>query len=176
MYHSNSSAVAGHELPSEAERSHDWRGVIDWKNSSCWWNQGEDYCGKSSSLVSCASSMGESPGLGSAGTGTARGVAPSTRRGRDFIPYTGWTLVLQGNMAILTLSLAVGKGMGPQALCQGSCVGLAQFHLDWQNWRWLTALTGSQSCLLCQTSTVQSLCYVELPDQGGHPVEIWQHL
>lgn len=81
MYHSNSSAVPGHELPSEAECSHDWRGVIDWKNSSCWWNQGEDYCGKSSSLISVLHPQ-ESPGLGSLGTGTARGVAPWTERGR----------------------------------------------------------------------------------------------
>lgn len=34
---------------------------------------------------------------------------------------------------ILVVLLAVRKGMGPQALCQGMYVSLAQFHLHWQN-------------------------------------------
>lgn len=83
MYHSNSSAVPGHELPSEAECSHDWRSVIDWKNSSCWWNQGEDYCSKSS----CPQ---QSPGLDSVGTGTAREGLLLELGEADLIPYTGW--------------------------------------------------------------------------------------
>lgn len=86
MYYSNSFAIAGHELPSEAERGHDWRGVINWKNSSCWWNQGENYCGKSSSLVSVPSSVGESPGPGSAVRGTPGVIAPVV--GEAVIQYT----------------------------------------------------------------------------------------
>lgn len=175
MYHSNSSAVPGHELCSEAECSHDWRGVVDWKNSSCWWNQGEDYCGENSSLISVhISIVDRREPWGSVGTGQPEGLLLELGEA-DFIPCTGWKS-LQGNMGILAVSLAVRKGMASQALCQGVCVGLAQFYLHWQNWRWLTALAGCHSCLLCQTSTVNHLCCAELPVSGGHPVEIWHHL
>lgn len=102
MYYSNSFAITGHELPSEAERGNDWRGVINWKNSSCWWNQGENYCGKSSSLVSVPSSVGESPGPGSAVMGTPRVIAPVV--GEAVIQYTLWKSLLgeHGDLACVS--------------------------------------------------------------------------
>lgn len=61
-----------------------------------------------------------------------------------------------------------GRGWEPQALCQGICVGLAQFHLHWQNRRWLMALTGCQSCLLCQNNNSSITCAVlKCLFQGG---------
>lgn len=61
------------------------------------------------------------------GQGQPEGLLLELREA-DFIPCTGWKS-LGGNMRILAVSLAVRKGMAPQALCQG----LAQFHLPWQN-------------------------------------------
>lgn len=158
MYHSNSSAVPGHELPSEAKRSHDWRGVIDWKNSSCWWNQGEDYCGKSSSLVSVR--CPQEPWVGLSGDrDSQRGCSLNWERQISFHIQVG--KVCRGAWGSCLCLWLWGKGWEAQALCQDICVGLAQFHLHWQNRRWLMALTGCQSCLLCQITTVQSpvLCW-----------------
>lgn len=81
-------------------------------------------------LYLCASSTGESPGA-QWGQGQPEGLLLELGEA-DFIPCTGWKS-LQGNMGILAVSLAVRKGMAPQALCQGICVDLAQFHLHWQN-------------------------------------------
>lgn len=124
MYHSNSSAVPGYELPSEAECSHDWRGIIDWKNSSCWWNQGENYCGKSSSLVSVYHPQERALGCAQWWQGQPEGLLLELGEA-DFIPCTGWKS-LQENMGILAVSWCEERdgtpGCVPGQLCWPSLI------------------------------------------------------